>query len=446
MSEELAELAVSLCREVQSHVLRRIPLTGDAIPQITGPGGVWRLRMSESRGTMATCITAPSKERFWSFKAMVHHLQFTMSDVDLSMFDTDEVLDHGGEMDGEESEGLEDKDQARQKLAALLIQRVVRMHASLQNQRRLKELRESIAKLEKSSRAQRMAQTHVCDQETRLRAAHEDLLVAKVTDGLWTVDEPTSLLSLLTHETHLTRTTLCVHATNAMRHHPETSLEYVCAKGVTREKHHPIVLGVLPLPKGMRRVSLLGETFFVKAETYVTPKHHATLLKEFKDKWAKHVQKILRNRPMVAYDLFKDAGRTTYLGSIVVSKFLTRHHRILTPVVSIESIVSVKKKKGHGTFMFDLVKQLLYTDAHVHEGIVFAQCLPIPFWNHLLDVSTMARTLVFQMSLLYSSYKMEEDCIMRAKHFFQYDDASSDDEKMQKKKRQRSPCMAHRTH
>lgn len=59
-------MARSLCQEMQGHVLRSLPLVGDDIAQIPGPGGTWRLRMSESRGSMATCITAPSKERFWS--------------------------------------------------------------------------------------------------------------------------------------------------------------------------------------------------------------------------------------------------------------------------------------------------------------------------------------------------------------------------------------------
>jgi hypothetical protein len=426
------DLAQKLCRAVEADLLRRHPLTGDDRPCIEGPGGEWRLRMEPKRGTMHICITAPTKERMWSFKGMVRHLQSILPDADLSLYDTDEVLDQVG------TEGipmLEDPPSIQTSidtLAAILIQRTVRMHCVVRNQQR-------IAKLQESNRMHRAAQTTLCDEETRIRFAHgARLALRKMTDGLQTCDDIQSPTSLLTNETNFTRAVVLAQATNIMSAGDMKTLERLCAKGIVMDKHFPLVLGTLPLPTGVRRVTLLGKTLFAKGETRMTPAHYAALRKEFKEKWANHVTRMLEARPVIAYDMYSDETLTQYTGSMVISKFLTRHHRILTPAISIESIVVGTKKRGSGSFLFDMAKQLLFTDTQMNEGVIFAQCLPLEFWNHLLDVSNIGRTLIFQLSLIYSSYEMEEDCIMRAKIFFRYDDASSGDESKMKKKKQRT--------
>lgn len=42
------------------------------------------------------------------------------------------------------------------------------------------------------------------------------------------------------------------------------------------------------------------------------------------------------------------------------------------------------------------------------------QCLKVDFWDYRLDETALAKTLIFQMDILYPSYTFETLCSMRA--------------------------------
>jgi hypothetical protein len=41
------------------------------------------------------------------------------------------------------------------------------------------------------------------------------------------------------------------------------------------------------------------------------------------------------------------------------------------------------------------------------------QCLKVDFWDYRLDETALAKTLIFQMDMLYKSYTFETLCSMR---------------------------------
>ena len=109
--------------------------------------------------------------------------------------------------------------------------------------------------------------------------------------------------------------------------------------------------------------------------------------------------------------------------------------------MSIESITSKDKAKGTGTCMMDFAKRVLFGDGDETSGFLFAQvrarsslslhpspssesrarvcvcaqCIKIDFWDFRLDETIQAKSLVFQMDMLYESYTFEAQCTMRAR-------------------------------
>jgi hypothetical protein len=235
------------------------------------------------------------------------------------------------------------------------------------------------------------------------------------------VKHPVPFVSTLTEETGVTRETLVESATAILERHAPDTFEVPFAKAVLRTTHAPLLVGCLPLPRPSEESVVIlddGSRLIFSHTPEISPRHMACLATEFREPFPSHLQEIVRQRPVHVYDLFaKRADASSYLGSVCLERFLVRSRGRIMPAVSVESIVTKEAARGHGTRIFEFVRQVLFFNcvSAIESGIVFAQCLEQPFWNSLLDVTADARCLVFQMQFLYASYDFEEACIARSR-------------------------------
>jgi hypothetical protein len=242
---------------------------------------------------------------------------------------------------------------------------------------------------------------------------------------------------LVEEEWNLTRDALVKNAQSLIQCVSQNTLEWECSKAMLKEPHFPMMLGATPLYPGRWIIpAKKNGNVYVHGTTNPSKQHKALLLREFKTPWLKHVVAMPTHRPLtMSYDMFADPSMTRYLGSVVVSKMLANIKKRVCPVLSIESIVTLESNQGAGTLLFDFCKRLLFVDGTFDCGILFAQCLSsVPFWN-VMDVTSTARALIFQMQFLYSTYEFEEDCVPRSKYIECDDDAPSPHKVPQKMRR-----------
>jgi hypothetical protein len=324
------------------------------------------------------------------------------------------------------------------------VQTVFRAWRALRNARAIRDLRAQILVLEgKSERCEgkltlsSLARRAFADAHPDVVVLHRFLAHLHTTDAI-----DSQLLHLLYHETELTRERVKDAAEGVLETDPPTTKHpFICSKAVLKLKHFPVILGHLPLPEGLRKVVLENEvgeyaTYYVQCTDTISEEHARLLSENFKpkNKWRDHMVRMMRERKeerqLFAYDFFTDPALQFCAGSVVVTKLLTRASKggvvTFAPALSIESIVARTKSSGTGNFLFAFCKALLWTDAtDVEDGFLFAQCLAIPFWNTLLDVSNLGRCLAFQMESLYADYEYEEACTVRGSKFNKFDDVPS---------------------
>jgi hypothetical protein len=237
-----------------------------------------------------------------------------------------------------------------------------------------------------------------------------------------------NVLTLMTDPTGLDRAAVAERAATLRSTYPPRSLEYKCASAVRHAEHFPLIIGALPLPTTARFSVIVGvsRVHVVASAGAVTGDHLALLASNFQDHWVDHVDEMMRERAVVAYDLYSDAARTAHLGSLIVSKHAVRVRGAVYPMVSIESVVSADHGVGHGTTMLRFARLLLFSDVtdDVPYGYLLAQCLKIDFWDYRLDATVFAQTMVLQMEMLCAHYTFERLCTMRMSTLFNEDEGA----------------------
>lgn len=241
------------------------------------------------------------------------------------------------------------------------------------------------------------------------------------------------ITSYVYEQTDFNRAGLRDIATNEMRANANAPLSHAhnAPRMLLKDAHFPIILGVMPLPKGLREfTSSFGDTgYFFDTGGEITKEHTKRLAKTLGKHWAQHVAKHVVLRSVSVYDVFADRSRSVYAGSVILAKFVYGRHGKLSTAISIESIVTQDEGSHFGTVMFEFAKDNLFSDGrNVKSGIVFAQCAlaQLEFWSGKMTQSFEAAALVFQLFVLYESYLYEEGtCDMRGKEFFADYDAPS---------------------
>ena len=199
------------------------------------------------------------------------------------------------------------------------------------------------------------------------------------------------------------------------------SLEYAAAKSIGKCRY-PLVVGLLPQPRRAMTLGLGGRKVKIVPTQTMSKMHTRAAQLNFGGNWHQSIRTILQHPGVMGYDVF-DQKTDDYLGSIVLTKVLTRLAGELAPAISIDSIVSVSKGKGTGNIMFEFARRLLFTDAsNITHGYLFAQCLPVTFWDFTLDPGNFGRTFAFQMAYLYAHYHLESNCVPRFYRFGRYED------------------------
>ena len=89
---------------------------------------------------------------------------------------------------------------------------------------------------------------------------------------------------------------------------------------------------------------------------------------------------VCENYPAVG--IFETFSRDAFLGGIICLRLQVNIGGTNIPAIEILSIVSSSKNKGCGKYMFDFCKAMLFSpDEDAPYGIIFAQCVDIPFWK-----------------------------------------------------------------
>jgi len=254
---------------------------------------------------------------------------------------------------------------------------------------------------------------------------------------------PKSALDLLLEETMLVREEVGQIARDAVEKYVDApqSHEWTCARAIVKMERFPLITAVLPGVgdddvDSLRSYRCRDKTvYFVNTGKRLSPQHLAAIREQFAPSWVAQLPSIVRSRTMSVYDFFLGRDRTQYIGSVVVSRFLSRSKGIVSPVLSIESIVAAdpsasdpaQESKKHGTMMFVFCKQLLFADLkNVTYGYIVAQCLDVGFWTDLLDrMSLVARSVAFQLNYLYATYHYEQDAVVRGRRFSKDEDVPS---------------------
>ena len=265
-------------------------------------------------------------------------------------------------------------------------------------------------------------------EAAQVEALRHQTLLSPLTDKMDSVLALVpSLVDVAGDDFSLTREALKEAATATSTSPQSGEMAKTCSFSLLREPHFPLLVSPLPFPDHTFRFAIpSGEVVVVPTPQVVSQAHLSCLEKHFPSGWGARCKQAARDRPVGVFDVFQDRRATKYVGSLLLSKNLARSKGRLIPVIGIESIVVDTPNRGGGSVLFAIAKELLFTDAAgVEQGILFAQCVPNPFWNDLLDVSTAARCLVFQMAHLYSRFFFEPDCHLRSRVFYRDDDLES---------------------
>ena len=241
-------------------------------------------------------------------------------------------------------------------------------------------------------------------------------------------DPGETLYAFVTVHTQSTRESVAAIAKEAVDacvslNDPYKSISYLCAKAIFRTPHYPLIVGMLPFPDGLRKFVFAGTEFHVRVKFfdkegtgYLFAEHLAGLKKRFNPAWALHVEDLVVDRDVATLDFYTDSSflEPTWVGSLILSKFLCRKEGLLVPAISIESMVARETRSGAGNAMYYYISELLFADSvNIEYGYIFAQCLNIPFYTFKMSVDNVGKCLVFQLTNLFAGYELERECTVR---------------------------------
>jgi len=178
----------------------------------------------------------------------------------------------------------------------------------------------------------------------------------------------------------------------------------------------PLILFDMPMVSLSTASDETMGSYSIKVQKNMSRLHAQLLSTKLSPSWERHMELVSTQRNISIFDVWKD---DVYVGGVILSRFWMREQSgILAPCVCVESIAVKQTKKGHGSNIFAWCKEALFLGVgpDIHHGTIFAQCLDTPFWNYELDVTNMARGLIFQMHTKFGNlYTPEPGCSMRAK-------------------------------
>lgn len=238
-----------------------------------------------------------------------------------------------------------------------------------------------------------------------------------------------SFMDIFYNETNLTRQGMTDFSVQVKQDNTPASIHTLSAKSVLESPHYPLLTASLPLPKGVYTFASRHGKYNINATQGLSQNHTIALKKHFHLSWHEHVTIFIAERDVTIYDFLDKDDK--YAGSVILSKFLVRSRGRISPLVSIESIVSATKENGCGSVAFEFCKALLFTDVEeVPHGHIVAQCMKNIFWSSRLDITADGRCIVMQLLFMFSSYEIEKTCDLRFKTFFANDDGRPSPAKM----------------
>ena len=448
-----ADLAAALLARVRELRTDPVELVGDNVLKFYGPSGVWRIRCVCRNGRFSTMVYTPERQRLYALDKIKEHLACRLSPntttpavpdvVDYSEEDSGDARENAGQ---ESAAARNDAPRTLLEMRAVLtiqsrvrawrvhrstvqIQDLVaeraRLTAALENTYSLlSKNKESIQHLTSRRESQWTCTLRTVEVETAFLADHPSIVFAVVPTSFTTVPGPLRVMPA--QETGLTRAAVIELANEYVHGHPVGSMPSVLGKAVVREPHHfPLLLGPLsPPPDGLYRHG----TCYARVSRAVSGAHGGLLSRKFGKAWRAHIQSMLTIRPnMAIIDVTADRNEKKYLGSVVVAKMLARAHGVLSPALSIESIVAVVENDGTGGKIMEMCRDLLWADTlpTVRRGFMYAQCLNVGFWVSTLELTNAARALALQTHIAYPSYYLDKDCHVRGGIVERYPDTPS---------------------
>ena len=402
--------ALALLAAVEDLGVHRREVTGNDVLRFDGPVGEWKLAMYKSKDDryLSLRVTGPPPQRriFYSMASIVDY------------FVTTYHMDRARLTNIYAPQPLPNVVTPYMTACVQRTQVVARGFVARRLQRRVEHLRDELRRTELARNAVLAAFESTVNAEKAWRDSHPSVFIVRTFTGvISTLMSPTPTASaLIVSNTPLDRDTVNAHARDLMANHNDRSVEFKCAMVLHHYNHFPIIVGYAALPCSQAlRVELNALTTFIVPSTALVSDEHANALQtSFTPAWLKHVRTMVTERDVVVYDFFDDARTRVYLGSLVLSKYIVQVKGVRSPAISIESIVSSEQGQGIGSRMYAFVVILLKSDLiSFARGYIFAQCLPVMFWEVKLDGTAFARALVLQLSMIHPSYHLEENCDAR---------------------------------
>lgn len=188
-----------------------------------------------------------------------------------------------------------------------------------------------------------------------------------------------------------------------------TSVIRELRRGTAELAVKPIILGGVSPPTFVDSVLTEGPIValvsVICTQTSLSEEHLATMKSTLHPDYADKVYTDVLNTPgMYGYEL-RDVN-TSFLGGMVVKKYICRVGNKLLPCISVISLSVPEEEQGtgRGKILFGICRKLLFDSfPDAPAGFVFAQTVKTAkFWTYKLDISNVGRCLILQASILNS--------------------------------------------
>lgn len=427
----------------------RIVSANDAI-LLPGPpnGELWRIRMYRNgRGIHHVNVKVPGlatpKYSLRGVLDALGHFGVELPEEDEAETanddDLQELLEDLEDVHSSEAEEVEATEDPLHHMAAYRITTIFRAYVMWKKRARVRRIEEEIAR----------AIQALHDARVQAEAAGERVEVISSSEAAYQILHPNVVMNpsvtfyhfrtssqnlpvtdprnMLSQESGLTRSLIDARALELTGTFAVTTTAHRCGRSHLRQHGHgAIIVGDIPVHiRSLIACDLMGDRTYVYVDEEPDKAWMSVTTAQFGSEWATHMSHLDRTDVMFL-TLYTDRHRRTAIGAMAITRKLVRKASIFYPAVAIESIASRESNHGTGKKMVELARKMLFSDlSSVTFGLMFAQCVRIPFWGDRMDETREARSLVMQMEMLYPSYTFERRCLMRATWVTLYDDMPS---------------------
>ena len=124
----------------------------------------------------------------------------------------------------------------------------------------------------------------------------------------------------------------------------------------------------------------ISSIWSVRRTFRLSSKHRSCIARSLTQGYQHLMTSVCENYTNVG--IFETFSGDAFLGGIVCLRVQVNIEGRNIPAIEILSIVASSKKKGFGKYMFDFCKAMLFSpEEDAPYGIIFAQCVDIPFWK-----------------------------------------------------------------